>query len=103
MDQILRILVGAQQIARTSQPLAGLFSLCQTFPEVDCRDILVLFALLSIVIWPTNSFLSRPAWAPANGLVSIAAATSYPTKLSMLSVVLIAPHRCIITVSALIC
>ena len=36
MDQILRILVGAQQIARTSQPLAGLFSLCQTFPEVDC-------------------------------------------------------------------
>ena len=52
---------------------------------------------------PTNSFLSRPAWAPANGLVSIAAATSYPTKLSMLSLVLIAPHRCIIIVSALIC
>ena len=36
VDQILRILVGAQQIARTSQPLAGLFSLCQTLPEVDC-------------------------------------------------------------------
>ena len=35
VDQILRILVGAQQIARTSQPLAGLVSLCQTFSEVD--------------------------------------------------------------------
>ena len=49
------------------------------------RDRVVFFALLSVVIWLTNSFLSRPAWAPANGLVSIAAATSYPTKLSMLS------------------
>jgi len=67
------------------------------------RDLLLFFALLSVVIWLTNSFLSRPAWAPANGLVSIAAATSYPTKLSMLSVVLIAPHRCIIIVCALIC
>ena len=49
------------------------------------RDILVFFTLFPGVIWLTNSFLSRPAWAPANGLVSIAAATSYPTKLSMLS------------------
>ena len=67
------------------------------------RDRVVFFALLSVVIWLTNSFLSRPAWTPANGLVSIAAATSYPTKLSMLSLVLIAPHNCIIIVSALIC
>ena len=114
MDQVLRILVGAQQIARTS----SLWRACSVSarpspkwiarPEGDegrslCRDMLVLFALLSVVIWPTNSFLSRPAWAPANGLVSIAAATSYPTKLSMLSVVLLVPHRCTLIVCALTC
>ena len=67
------------------------------------RALLLFFALLSVVIWLTNSFLSRPAWAPSNGLVSIAATTSYLTKLSMLSLVLIVPHRCIIIVCALIC
>ena len=67
------------------------------------RDLVVFFALLSVVIWLTNSFLSRPAWAPANGLVSIAATTSYLTKLSMLSLVFIVLHRCIIIVCTLMC
>ena len=67
------------------------------------RDFLVFFALLPVVIWPKISFLSRPAWAPANGLVSIAVATSYLTKLSNLSLVFIVLHRCIIIVCSLMC
>ena len=67
------------------------------------RDILVFFALLLVVIWPKISFLSRPAWAPANGLVAIAVATSYLTKLSTLSLVFIVRHRCIVIVCTLMC
>ena len=66
------------------------------------RDILVFFALLLVVTWLRMSFLPRLAWAPANGLASIAAMTSCLTKLSMLSFVPIAARRCITIVSVLI-
>ena len=67
------------------------------------RDILVSFALLLVVIWLRISFLPRPAWAPANGLASTAAAPSYLTKRSMLSLVIFATHRFILIVCSLIC
>ena len=107
---------GRRLADRTKLPAAG--GLGQSLPDLPRSglsapgamkdsavggDIFVFFALLPGVIWLTNSFLSRPAWAPANGLGSIAATTSHLTKLSMLSLVLLVPPNCIIIVSALIC